>query len=380
MKIYEFQAKKLFKSHNIPTPLGENAKSIDEVKKILGEFPKNNIVIKAQVHTGGRGKAGGIKLSNNYNDSIEKAEEILSMKIKDLPVSSLLIEERINIDKEFYLSFILDRDNKCYKLIFSPAGGIDIEDIATNYPEKLYMANIDYFPGLQNFHINDALSMVSDLQKETLIEIKKVIENLYKFFIQNDTELAEINPLVITKEGKCIAADAKVSFDENALFRHKELKVLKLKDNVHSLELEADEKKLNYIKLDGNVGCMVNGAGLAMATMDVIKHFGGDPANFLDIGGGAKSQQVEDALSIIIRDEKVKSVFVNIFGGIVRCDLVAEGIISAKKKLGINIPMVIRLIGTNDKKAYKMLKEEGISVFTTMSEAAKEVVKTVKIN
>ncbi len=379
MKIYEFQAKKLFSEKGIPVPFGKDAGSINEAEKVINEFPNPRVVIKAQVYVGGRGKAGGIKLADNIDEAMHKASQIFSMKIKGLPVKRILIEEQLNIDREFYLSFIQDRDNRCYQMIFSSSGGIDIEDLAENHPEKIIVKKIKFFPGLQSFQIREILSTLKDLKSETKKEIYTTISNLFKFFIENDATLAEINPLVITKSGKCFACDAKVIFDDNSLFRHKYLLKMRIPEEEDPYEREAKDKNLNYVKLDGNIGCMVNGAGLAMATMDVIKYFGGEPANFLDIGGGAKSQQVEDALHIILKDKNVKSLFINIFGGIVRCDLVAQGIVSAKSKLDIDKPMVIRLIGTNDAIAYKILEKENIKCFTEMSVSAKEIVKITNL-
>jgi len=374
MKVYEFQAKELFRKFGIPVPKGKVLDSLSEIEGVFREFPVPKVVLKAQVFVGGRGKAGGIKKADDLAEAKEKAGQILAMSIKGFPVKKLLMEEQMQIEKELYLSFILDRDNACFKMIFSPIGGVDIEEIAEKHPEKLLMLNIEYFPGLQGFQLREMLPMLSDFAPNVRKEVYSIANNLYKLFVEKEASLAEINPLVVTKEGKVLACDGKVIFDDNALFRHKDLLEYRTFEEDDPLEREAKEKNLNYVKLDGTIGCMVNGAGLAMATMDVIKHFGGEPANFLDIGGGAKAQQVTDALSIILKDPNVKALFINIFGGIVRCDLVAEGIIAAKRKLEIRKPMVIRLIGTNDKKAYEMLNAEGMSTFPTMAAAAKEVV------
>jgi succinyl-CoA synthetase beta subunit len=378
MKIYEYQAKELFDKHDIPIPKGIAANNVKEAVEAASQFSPPKVVLKAQVYVGGRGKAGGVKLANTLDEVEEKASEILSMSIKGHRVRRLLIEEQLEIEHELYLSFILDRDNQCYKLIFSEAGGIDIEELAATQPEKILMKNINPFPGLTPFQLRELVFSLQKIDPNYGKQIYNIANKLYNVFIGSEASLVEINPLVITKDGQCIACDAKVILDDNALFRHKGLQEFRIPEDENPLEREAKDKKLSYVKLDGKIGCMVNGAGLAMATMDVVKHFGGEPANFLDIGGGAKSQQVKDALEIIDRDEDVSAIFVNIFGGIVRCDLVAEGIISAREELNIDKPMTIRLLGTNDEKAYKMLKEKGISVYTTMSEAAKEAVELVK--
>lgn len=374
MNIYEYQAKELFEKYNIPVPRGEVANDPDEAVEKVNSFPSPNVVLKAQVYAGGRGKAGGIKLIDSQDDVKMKASEILSMSIKGKRVKRLLIEEQLEIEKEIYLSYTLDRENRCYKMIFSEAGGIDIEELASTDPQKILMKNIPPFPGLCPFQLREVVFSLQDVDKKQVKQIYNIANNLFTLFTEKEATLTEINPLVITKDGECIACDAKVNVDDNALFRHKDIADLRIPADENPLERDAKDKKLSYVKLDGNIGCMVNGAGLAMATMDVVKYFGGAPANFLDIGGGAKTQQVKDALEIIVNDEDVSAIFINIFGGIVRCDLVAEGIISAKEDLNIEKPMVIRLIGTNDEKAYKMLEEKDISVYTKMSDAAKESV------
>lgn len=378
MNIYEYQAKELFKRYNIPVPDGKLGKSVDEILETIKTFPEGRVVLKAQIYTGGRGKAGGIKKVDNIDEAKSKALEILSMQIRGYNVSKVLVEEQLDIKQELYLSFILDRDNECYKLIFSESGGIDIEELAGTHPEKLIIKEIEYFPGLTPFQLREIIFSLKNVERECLREIYNIANNLYRLFIETEATLAEINPLVITRDNRCIACDAKINLDDNALFRHKDLIELRIPEDENPLEREAKDKGLSYVKLDGNIGCMVNGAGLAMATMDVLKHFGGEPANFLDIGGGAKSQQVKEALDIILQDKDVTTIFINIFGGIVRCDLVAEGIIDAKNSLNIKKPMIIRLIGTNDQKAYEMLRNEGIVVYTTMAEAAREAVKISK--
>jgi len=379
MNIYKYQAKELFEKYNISVPHGKVGKSADEVLEAIKTFPEKIVVLKAQVYTGGRGKAGGIKKPDNIEDAKSKVSNILSMQIiRGYNVKKVLVEEQLDTKQELYLSFILNRDNECYKLIFSEAGGTDIEELAATQPEKLIIKDIEYFSGLTPFQSREIIFSLKNVERECLREIYNIANNLYRLFIETKATLAEITPLVITKDNRCIACDAKINLDDNALFRHKDLMELRIPQDENPLEREAKDKGLSYIKLNGNIGCMVNGAGLAMATMDVIKHFGGEPANFLDIGGKAKSQQVKDALDIILKDKDVTTIFINIFGEIVRCDLVAEGIIDAKKSLNIKKPMVIKLIGTNDQKAYKMLKNEGMKVYTTMTEAAKKAVEISK--
>ncbi|MBF0499369.1 MAG: ADP-forming succinate--CoA ligase subunit beta [Candidatus Riflebacteria bacterium] len=378
MKLLEYQAKELFQKFGIPIAFGKTISSIDQIDDALKAMPSPKVVLKAQVYVGGRGKAGGIKLASTAAEAKEKAAKIFGMKIKDCPVNKLLITDQNDIDKELYLSFILDRDQQCYKMIFSPVGGVDIEELAEKQPEKMLIQSVDYFPGLQGFHLRAMYALLKDFPPAAVKEIGMIATNLFKVFVEKDASLAEINPLVLTPSGKVLALDAKVIIDDNALYRQKDLLEYRTYEEDEPQEREAKQKNLNYVKLDGTIGCMVNGAGLAMATMDVIKHFGGEPANFLDIGGGAKAQQVTEALEIILKDPNVKALFVNIFGGIVRCDMVAEGLITAKKTLGIKKPMVIRLVGTNDQKAYELLRAEGITAFATMAEAAKEVVKVAK--
>ncbi len=376
MDLNEFQAKELFRKYGIPIPQGNVAHSTEEAVQAASANPR--VVIKAQVLTGGRGKAGGIKVANTIREVEDGAGEILSMSIKGFKVNKVLVEEQLDIKKELYLCVVLDRENEGYKLIFSETGGIDIEELARREPENIKTTNIEPFPGLVPFQLREILHSLGEETKKYAREIYQIMNRLYTLFIETDAKLAEINPLVVTGEGKCVACDAKVSIDDNALFRHSELLSCRLPEDEIPLEREAREKGLSYIKMEGNIGCLVNGAGLAMATMDVLKHYGGSPANFLDIGGGAKAKQVKDALEIINKDTGVNTIFINIFGGIVRCDLVAEGILKAKKELNIKKKLVIRLIGTNDQKAYEMLDREGVRVFTGMADAAVKAVELAK--
>lgn len=380
MNLNEFQAKELFLRFGLTVPNGKVAWSVDEAVAVAESFREPKVVVKAQVLTGGRGKAGGVKLADTLDGVRKAAGEILGMKIKDFTVKKVLVEEQMKIEKEMYLSFIHDRDNRGYRMIFSEQGGVEIEELARVSPEKVLMVNIEPFPGLVPFQLREVLAELSAENKKHFRGIYQTMMNLYKLFIEKDATLAEINPLVITADGKCIACDGKVSVDNNALYRNKDLEGYRLPEDENPLEREAREKNLNYVKLDGgNIGCLVNGAGLAMTTMDVIKHFGGEPANFLDLGGGAKAEHVKNALKIIVNDEDVSTIFINIFGGIVRCDFVAEGIINARKELDIKKNMVIRLLGTNDTIAYEMLEKENISVFQGMTDAARKAVELSKL-
>ncbi|GAB4153281.1 MAG: ADP-forming succinate--CoA ligase subunit beta [Planctomycetota bacterium] len=375
MKIHEYQAKQILAQYGVRIPRGEVAASPGEVRAIAEKFG-STVVVKAQVHAGGRGKAGGIKVARDPDAAQAAAEAIIGMDIKGRPVRKVLVEEGVDIAKEVYVGVIFDRAKKSHTLIASAEGGVEIEELAKTSPEKILKETVDPRIGLQPFQIRNLVwGMGFSAPVDT--QIYKFINALYKAFISTDSSLAEINPLVITGSGEVIACDAKMNFDDNALFRHKDIAEMRDPFEEDASEREASDKHLNFIKLDGNIGCMVNGAGLAMATMDMIKHFGGEPANFLDIGGGAKAQQVKDALDIILRDPSVKAIFINIFGGIVRCDLVAEGIIAAKRELGIDRPIVIRLIGTNDEKAREMLSAEGLFTYDNMPQAARKAVEFV---
>lgn len=367
MRIYEYQAKKIFSDSGISIPHGKLVAQDENFKTVLNELPFSKYILKAQTYTGGRGKAGLIVKADDEKTAIEEAQKLFKKTNK------ILIEEQVNIKEELYVGFIVDRSNALHKLIFSCSGGMEIEELSRECPEKIITKEINIFTGLLPYQLREILV---DLDFDTNIKnsIYKIIQNLYQIFSKYEVTLCEINPLAITDSGDVIAVDAKIVFDDDALFRHRDILDLRIAEDEEPMEKEAKDKHLSYVKLDGNIGCMVNGAGLAMATMDVIKHFGGSPANFLDIGGAAKARQVEDALSIINSDSNVKAIFVNIFGGIVRCDEVAKGILEAKNKFNINKPIVIRLIGTNDKEAYEILNKEGISPYKDMSEAAEAVV------
>ncbi|MGB9807798.1 MAG: ADP-forming succinate--CoA ligase subunit beta [Thermosulfidibacteraceae bacterium] len=386
MKVHEYQAKELFKQYGIPVPRGGVAETPEEAKRIAEELGGNLFVVKAQVHAGGRGKAGGVKLARSVEEVYEVAKNMIGMKLvthqtgpEGKLVRKVLVEEGLNIEKELYMGMVIDRSTERPVLMVSAEGGVEIEEVAARSPEKILKAYIDPALGIVPFYARKlayGLGLTGDL-------VKKAIEfmmALYRLFIEKDASLAEINPLVITKEGNLIALDAKLNFDDNALYRHPEIAELRDIYEEDPLEVEASKYDLNYIKLDGTIGCMVNGAGLAMATMDIIKLYGGEPANFLDVGGAASSESVKNAFRILMSDPAVKAVFINIFGGIVRCDRVAEGIINAAKELEVKVPMVIRLEGTNRDVAMDMLKNSELKFILadSMADGAEKAVKAAR--
>lgn len=375
MKIHEYQAKAILREYGVKTPQGELAETADQARTIaekLGTFP---VVVKSQVLVGGRGKAGGIKLAKSLDEAQKYAGDIIGMDIKGEKVMSVLIEQGIDIQREIYLGIIIDRATKLPVFMISAAGGVDIEEVAASTPEQILFLGVSPTTDLSDYQIREMAYFV-DIPKEGMKDFAGVVRGLYKAFIDKDCSLAEINPLVITGNKEVIAADAKMNFDDNALVDHPEIEAMRDPAEEAPLETQAREAKLNYVKLDGKIGCIVNGAGLAMGTMDIVKHYGGEPANFLDIGGGAKAEQVTDALRVITGDPEVNTIFFNIFGGIVRCDLVAQGILDALKNLpDWNLPIVIRLSGTNEEKAREMLKGTDLIAVATMSEGAKKAVE-----
>ena len=385
MKIHEYQAKELFKQYNIPIPEGGVAFNPDEAKKIakdLGQFP---VVVKAQIHAGGRGKGGGVKLVGSVDEASSTAGEIIGMNLvthqtgpQGKIVNKVLVEQGLNIAKELYLSIIPDRATAKIVIMASEAGGMDIEEVAAATPEKIIKVYIDPLVGIQPFHSRQVafgLKLAPAVMKPFVL----MLAGLYRLFIDYDCSLVEINPLVITAEETVIALDAKVDFDDNALYRHKDILEYRDIDEEDPLEVEASKFNLNYIKLDGNVGNMVNGAGLAMATMDIIKLAGAEPANFLDVGGGASAEMVENGFRIMLSDENVKGILINIFGGILRCDVLAEGVVKAAEKTGINVPVVVRMEGTNVEEGRKILAESGLNLNTAadMKDAAQKVAELV---
>ena len=385
MKIHEYQAKELFKKYNIPIPDGGVAFNPDEAKKVaenLGQFP---VVVKAQIHAGGRGKGGGVKLAGSIDEVAGIASEIIGMNLvthqtgpDGKRVKKVLVEQGLNIATELYLSMIPDRATAKIVIMASQAGGMDIEEVAASTPEKIIKVFIDPLVGIQPFHCRQ-VAFGLNLSSSVMRPFVSMLGSLYRLFMDYDCSLVEINPLVITAEDSVIALDAKVDFDDNALYRHKDIIEYRDTDEEDPLEVEASKFHLNYIKLDGNIGNMVNGAGLAMATMDIIKLAGAEPANFLDVGGGASAEMVENGFRIMLGDKNVKGILINIFGGILRCDVLAEGVVHAAEKTGINVPVVIRMEGTNVEQGRKILAESGLSLITAsdMKDAAHKVAQLV---
>ena len=382
MKIHEYQGKELLRKFGVPVPRGLVARSPEEAYQAAKELGTDVVVVKAQIHAGGRGKGGGVKLAKSADEAREIAQKMLGMKLvthqtgpEGREVRVLLIEEGLPIDKEFYLGIVLDRASGRPVFMASEAGGMDIEEVAAKTPEKILKETVNPAVGFRAFQARKlafGLGIGSDLIGQAV----KFMQSLYNAYEQMDASLMEINPFLLTKDNRLIALDAKVNFDDNALFRHKEFLDLRDLNEEEPLEIEASKFDLNYIKLDGNIACMVNGAGLAMATMDIIKLAGGEPANFLDVGGGASQERVEAAFRILLADENVKAVLINIFGGIVRCDMVARGVVEAVKKLGIEVPVVVRLEGTNVEEGQRVIRDSGLNftVANGMKDAADKVV------
>ncbi|MFC1811864.1 ADP-forming succinate--CoA ligase subunit beta [Thermodesulfobacteriota bacterium] len=388
MKIHEYQAKSLFKKYNIPIPKGDVAFNPDEAKSIaerLGQFP---VVVKAQIHAGGRGKGGGVKLAESMDEAVRVAKDIIGMNLvthqtgpEGRTVKKVLVEQGLNIEKELYLSIIPDRATAKIVVMASEAGGMDIEAVAEETPEKIIKVYIDPLSGIQPYHCRQAAFGLK-LSPPVIKQFVSMLGSLYRLFMDYDCSLVEVNPLVITAEQALIALDAKIDFDDNSLYRHKDILEYRDLDEEDPLEVEASKFNLNYIKLDGNVGNMVNGAGLAMATMDIIKLAGAEPANFLDVGGGASAEMVENGFRIMLDDENVKGILINIFGGILRCDILAEGVVQAAEKTGIDVPVVIRMEGTNVEEGRKILADSGLNLITAkdLKDAAKKVSELVADN
>ena len=381
MRLHEYQAKQLFHKYNIPIPEGEVAFNPNEAKAVadkIGSFP---IVVKAQIHAGGRGKGGGVKLAGSSDEVIERAGEIIGMQliteqtgIEGRLVKKVLIESGLNIEKELYLSIIPDRETVGIVVMASEAGGVDIEEVAEKTPEKIIRVYIDPLLGIQPYHCREVafgLKLIPSVAKQ----FYALVTNLYRLFVEYDCSLLEINPLVITAEKTLVALDAKLDIDNNSLYRHKDIIQARDIDEEEPLEVEASKFNINYIKLDGNVGVMVNGAGLAMATMDIIKLAGAEPANFLDVGGGASEEMVENGFRIILSDKNVKLLFINIFGGILRCSILAKGVVKAAQKIGLDIPVVIRMEGTEVEQGRKILSESGYDLIPAadLKDAAQKV-------
>jgi succinyl-CoA synthetase beta subunit len=373
MKLHEYQSKNIFKSYGIPIPKGRVTSNAREAKLIAEELG-NRVVIKSQVLVGGRGKAGGIRLAKSISDVEEIATSILGMEIKGLQVKKVLIEQAVNINNEYYLGITNDRASKSPILMASSEGGMDIEEVARDSPEKIHTVHINPILGLLDFQARE-IALSIDLPYKLWRPFIKIANAIWKIYVENDATLVEINPLVLTKEMQFIALDAKMSIDENALFRLPELSDMRDNDLEDPIEAEARKYGLSYIKLDGQIGCMVNGAGLAMATMDMIKLNGGEPANFLDIGGGASADKVAMAFQAILADTDVKAILVNIFGGITRCDEVAKGILSAISSINTQLPIVTRLVGTNSEEGMRLLADQKMITASTLMEAAQKVVQ-----
>jgi succinyl-CoA synthetase beta subunit len=376
MKLHEYQSKLIFSKYRIPIPKGQVAGTASEAKHIAEELG-GRVVIKAQVHVGGRGKAGGIRLAKSPKEAEELATSILAMDIHGLPVRKLLVDEAVNIAQEIYLGITNDRSAKCPLIIVSSSGGVDVEEIAQQSPEKIIKVHIDPLLGLRDYQARDMAASL-DLPRQFWRPFSEIAHGLWNAYKECDADLAEINPLVITKEQRLIALDGKMILDANALYRHTDLADMRDLDAENPSEIEAHKYGLSYIKLGGQIGCMVNGAGLAMATMDIIKLYGGEPANFLDVGGGASAEKVGAAFRIILSDANVRAVLINIFGGITRCDEVARGILTALREVKRPIPMVVRLVGTNAEEGFQILRDAQLITAETLVEAAEKSVALAK--
>jgi len=377
MKLHEYQSKQLFAEHGIPIPHGQMTMNASEAKSIAEELG-GRVVVKSQVLVGGRGKAGGIRVVNTAEEAEEAATQILGMKIKDLPVRKVLIDEAVDIKTEIYLGITNDRTRRCPVMIASAEGGVEIEGVAKTHPDKIVRVWIDPLLGLRDYQAR-YLAACTEMPRENWREFMSITKGLYQTFMQTDATLAEINPLVITGEKGLMALDGKMVLDDNGLFRHPELAEMRDLDEEAAEEREARKYGLSYVKLGGEIGCMVNGAGLAMATMDVIHHYGGSPANFLDIGGGASAEKVAAAIQIIIRDPNVKAVLFNIFGGITRGDEVARGILAALEKTPTKLPMVVRLVGTNAEEGRHLLAKADMETAVSLADAAQKAIAAAKV-
>ncbi len=382
MNFHEYQAKELFASFGIPVPAGIVAATPLAAVEAARELGGDMWVVKAQVHAGGRGKAGGVKIARSLEEVRVESQRMLNMKIStyqtgglELPVDNVLIAEAVNIESELYLSALIDRVHRCVTFMGSAAGGVDIEQVAATEPEKLITVQVDNTAGLQPFQARQ-MGFGMGLNALQVRQLGKIMNGLYRLFREKDLSLIEVNPLIITEEGNLLALDAKINADGNAMFRHPDLAAMRDEAQEDPTEVAASKHDLNYVTLDGNIGCMVNGAGLAMATMDVIQLNGGEPANFLDVGGGSNAERVAEAFKLILSSEHVEAILVNIFGGIVRCDEIAQGIIAAVSEVGVNVPVVVRLEGTNVDKGKKLLNESGLAIIAAddLNDAAQKVV------
>ncbi|MGZ0049766.1 ADP-forming succinate--CoA ligase subunit beta [Brevibacillus gelatini] len=386
MNIHEYQGKEILKQYGVKVPEGRVAFTVDEAVEAAKELGTQVVVVKAQIHAGGRGKAGGVKVAKNLDEVRTYASEILGKVLvthqtgpEGKEVKRLLIEQGCDIKKEYYVGVVVDRATGSVVMMASEEGGTEIEEVAAKTPEKIFKEVIDPVTGLNAFQAR-RLAYAINIPKELINKAAKFMMSLYQAFVDKDCSIAEINPLVVTGDGEVMALDAKLNFDSNALYRHPDVVALRDLDEEDEKEIEASKYDLSYIALDGNIGCMVNGAGLAMATMDIVKFYGGDPANFLDVGGGATEEKVTEAFKIILRDEKVKGIFVNIFGGIMKCDVIANGVVNAAKQIKLDKPLVVRLEGTNVDLGKKILNESGLNIVAaeSMADGAEKIVSLVK--
>jgi succinyl-CoA synthetase beta subunit len=390
MNIHEYQAKGIYRKHGIAVPKGFPAFSVDEAREVaqqlVADTGSETLVVKAQIHAGGRGKAGGVKVVKGVDAAVAAAQEILGKTLvthqtgpAGKVVQRLLVEQGLDIGRELYLALVVDRDSRRVAIMASTEGGVDIEEVAAHTPEKIVTERVDPVTGLLPYQARK-IAFGLGLEGDAFKEFVKLLTRLAKLFEDEDCSIAEINPLIVTKDNHILALDAKVNFDENASFRHPEWEELRDESEEAATELEAKAAGLSYIQLDGNIGCLVNGAGLAMATMDIIKHYGGEPANFLDVGGGATQEAVTKAFRIILEAEDVRGIFVNIFGGIMKCDIIANGVVGATKELGLKVPLVVRLEGTNVEQGRQILESSGLAITpaATMAEGAQKIVALVK--
>jgi len=386
MKIHEYQGKEILKRYGVAVPRGVACFSVDEAMAAADKLGGPVWVVKAQIHAGGRGKGGGVKLARSKDEVKAHASSILGMQLvthqtgpQGQKVRRLLIEEGADIKKELYVGMVVDRATQRVCLMASSEGGMDIEEVAAKTPEKIHKVFVDPSRGLTDAEADDVAAKIG-VPAASVPQARGVLQGLYKAFWETDASLAEINPLILTGDGRVVALDAKMNFDSNALFRHPEIVELRDLDEEDPAEVEASEFDLSYIQLDGNIGCLVNGAGLAMATMDTIKLFGGEPANFLDVGGGATTEKVTEAFKLMLRNPNLKAILVNIFGGIMRCDVIAEGVVAASKTVHLNVPLVVRMKGTNEQQGKQILADSGLPIISadTMAEAAERVVAAAK--
>jgi succinyl-CoA synthetase beta subunit len=382
MKIHEYQGKELFRRYGVPVPRGVPAFSVDEAVKAAQSLGGPVWVVKAQIHAGGRGKGGGVKLARSLDEVRQRASEILGMQLvthqtgpAGQKVRRLLVEEGADIKKELYVGMVVDRATQRVTLMASSEGGMDIEEVAAHTPEKIHKVHVDPSHGLTNAEADDIAAKIG-IPAASVPAARAVLQGLYKAFWETDASLAEINPLILTGDGRVIALDSKMNFDSNALYRHPDIVEMRDLDEEDPAEVEASKFDLTYIQLDGNIGCLVNGAGLAMATMDTIKLFGGEPANFLDVGGGATTEKVTEAFKLMLRNPKLGAILVNIFGGIMRCDVIAEGVVAASRAVHLTVPLVVRMKGTNEQLGKKILADSGLPIISadTMAEAAQKVI------